>query len=184
MRKSRKHRAGLALSDERISAIAAEDERDRIREAAWNLLSHRARTRSELRQRLLRKGHSAELIEAELEHLAALGHLDDEAFAHALVAARQRGATARGSIALRAELRQRGIEAAVVEASVGLADDAEAIRSAAAKRARSLGELSYPDFRRRLFTFLQRRGFDYELAKSAVTEAWKDLHGEIADEVE
>ena len=175
-------RAGLALPDERIASIAAEDERARATEAAWALLAYRARTRSELRQRLLRKGYGVEAVDAVLERLTALGYLDDAAFARALVSARQRGPSARGSFALRAELRRRGVQGAIAEDSVALADDSAAVQTAAAKRARALSGLPYPDFRRRLFAFLQRRGFDRELAQSAVVAAWTSLHGGVDDE--
>lgn len=70
---------------------------------------------AEVRRRLLGAGYPEPLVEAAVARLLAAGYLDDLAFARAWVAARDR-TRPRGALALRRELRLRGIDDAVVEA--------------------------------------------------------------------
>jgi len=144
-----------------------------ISQAAWRLLSYRLRTREELRRRLLQKGYTQITVEEELARLAHLGYLSDAVFARALVAERQAGGSARGSLALRSELRRRGVARDVAEAALQPEEDASAAAAAAAKKARSLTALPQTTFRRRLGAFLQRRGFGAETVRSAVDSAWR-----------
>jgi len=144
-----------------------------ISQAAWRLLSFRPRTRDELRRRLLQKGYGPAAVEEELTRLSELGYLDDAAFARTLVAERQAGGAARGSLALRSELRRRGVAREIAEAVVEPENDARLVAAVAAKKARLLSELPQAAFRRRLGAFLQRRGFDHETAREAVEAAWR-----------
>ena len=57
---------------------------------AYRLLGHRARSREELRRRLLAKEHDEHAVDEALERLAADGFLDDAAFARSYVADKRR----------------------------------------------------------------------------------------------
>jgi len=70
---------------------------------------------AEVRRRLLGAGFPERLVEAAVARLVAAGYLDDHAFARAWVAARDR-TRPRGVLALRRELRLRGVDDAIVEA--------------------------------------------------------------------
>jgi SOS response regulatory protein OraA/RecX len=81
--------------------------------AAARLLERRARSIAEVRRRLTEAGYPAGLIAGAVERLIELGMLDDEAFARAWVASRDR-AHPRGERALRHELRVKGIAPEIV----------------------------------------------------------------------
>jgi regulatory protein len=89
----------------------------RIREAALRLLAHRARSRGELAARLRRKDFPPRLIRTVLDDFQERGWLDDEAFARSWIRDRLR-LRPRGRRALLAELRRKGVEAAVIEAAL------------------------------------------------------------------
>jgi regulatory protein len=147
-----------------------------IRDAALNLLSYRARTRAELRRRLVVKGFRPARIDVCLDRLQARGLLDDAAVAAAFVRDRLRHRPRTRSLLAR-ELRARGVEAdlavrvvehvldeeAVTEATLAervvqawLSRQGEAVRCALASRDRSAAsEKAY----RRLHGYLARRGF-------------------------
>jgi regulatory protein len=148
-----------------------------VSEAAWRLLSIRVRSRDELRQRLLRKGLAESDVDAELDRLQERGYLDDEAFARSWVATRQSGSAPRGSAMLHAELRSKGIDVGIAREAVAAGDDVAAAAVAARKRAGALTALPRAEFRRRLFRYLQRRGFGYDAARAAVYAAWLDGPG-------
>jgi regulatory protein len=146
-----------------------------ISDAAWRLLSMRSRSRRELQLRLCRRGFEAEDVERELDRLQDLGYIDDDAFARSWVSARQSSSSPRSSRALNAELRLKGVGIEVVRAAIAEVDDLEAALVAAQKPASRLRNLPYPEFCRRLYAHLQRRGFGYETAKQATEAAWRDL---------
>jgi regulatory protein len=188
MQRSRSHTRGSRTADRPSGAAGdagqSDDERVSISESAWRLLAYRARSRQELRDRLLRKGFQLELVDAQLDHLAERGYLDDEAFAQSLVAARQSGSNPRGTRALQFELRQKGVDKEIATAALAAGDDADAAYRAALKRAGTIGELDYREFSRRLLGFLQRRGFGYDVARSAVEGVWQERNGAPVERLE
>jgi len=98
---------------------------------ALRLLAVRPHFRAELRRKLLDKLYDESEVEAALERLAALGHLDDEALA-AAEGERLRQRRALASSAVRAELARKGAPREAIAAAAG-GDDA------ASELARALG---------------------------------------------
>lgn len=139
------------------------------KERALRLLSVRARSREELRTRLLRAGFHPAEIEAALRDLETVGLVDDEHFARELASygRRHRGLGRRGIVA---SLRRAGVDPELAErATADLGDDEEARAvELATRRASRFGSLDPASARRRLFAFLVRRGYDSEVARSAV----------------
>lgn len=85
------------------------DQDIRVRDAALNLISYRARTREELRRRLRQKGFRPARIDLCLDRLQEKGFIDDEAVAAAFVRDRLRHRP-RGRVALTSELRSKGVD--------------------------------------------------------------------------
>ena len=168
-----------------------------VLEAAARFLEVRPRSVEEVRRRLRDAGYRDDLVDGAVERLAALGYLDDAAFARAWVESRDR-ARPRGARALRDELRRMGVAAEDVEAALaareatatGAAEDDSTLRPAAGERApsRSSDEeaaarllarrggplLREADPRRRrakAYSLLARNGFDPDVCRDAVT-AW------------
>jgi len=142
--------------------------------AALRFLEARQRSTSEVRRRLLTHGYRAELVEGCIERLTELEMLDDESFARAWVESRDR-ARPRGERALRQELRTKGIDRAIADATLEERDverpdaDAEAARRLLERHASALARVPDPRARRqRAYALLARNGFDPELA-SALT---------------
>jgi regulatory protein len=145
--------------------------RGTARDRALHLLSFRARSRRELRDRLLRAGYEREEVEEALAGLEAAGLVDDERFADAVV---EHHATVRlaGTRAVRAALLSRGLERDVADRALGgLGDDAGRARELAERRASRLGALSPEVAFRRLVDFLIRRGHSPAVARSAAAAA-------------
>lgn len=148
----------------------------RIRDAALNLLSHRARTRAELRRKLLAKGFRPARVDPCLDRLEARGLVDDEAVAAAFVRDRLRHRP-RGRARLAQELRARGVAATEADHVVEtVLDDEEVTEADLAERVvrewirrqgdATLSALASPTHspereraRRRLRGYLARRGF-------------------------
>jgi len=167
---------GDALSPKGRHRLLDADAEVRVREAALNLLSYRARTRTELKRKLLGKGFHHARVEPCLDRLEQRGLLDDEAVAAAFVRDRIR-LRPRGKIRLTQELRAKGVGHDVAGRVVDevLADEeiteADLVRqvasgwlsrqSAATAEALNQGRRSPASekARRRLQGYLARRGF-------------------------
>ena len=147
----------------------------RVREAALNLLSYRARTRRELLTRLLQKGFDKGKIVACLDRLERRGLLDDSAVAAAFVRDRLRHKP-RGKARLVSELRAKGLDGDTALETIervfedeGASDTEIALQVAEgwARRQgpavltalRSGGGTERQKARRRLHGYLARRGF-------------------------
>ncbi|WP_261574847.1 recombination regulator RecX [Frankia gtarii] len=142
------------------------------REICLRQLATRARSRTELATTLRRRGVADDVAAAVLDRLAAVGLVDDAAFAAAFVssARSQRGL---GRQAIAAELRRRGVQPAMVEAATAVvaAQDEEATaRDLVRRRLRSMDRLPEQARTRRLLAMLMRRGYPPELAIRVVRE--------------
>lgn len=158
---------------ERRARRAAVDDVAEVLDAAARFLEARPRSVAEVRRRLASAGYRRSLVDQAIERLLDLDYLDDEAFARAWVESRDR-AHPRGERALRAELRLKGVEPAIVdrvlaERRAGRDDDLD-VDTAAAERllernARALARVADPRRRReRAYALLARSGFDPSVA--------------------
>jgi regulatory protein len=152
-------------------------------EIAVRFLGTRPRTRWELERRLRKAAASADVITATLERLAAMGYVDDVAFARWWAEQRDRHAP-RGRRMVEAELRQHGIGRDVLDELRGTelseaALDGEELpgtemdRAAVALRSHLRGRPlpTEPKALQRLGAFLLRRGFDPETARGVLRAA-------------
>ncbi|GHB20580.1 regulatory protein RecX [Salinicola rhizosphaerae] len=140
------------------------------REIAIQFLARREYSRAELAQRLSDKGVAAEAVAPALDALSADGLQSDERFAEVFV--RSRIARGQGPVKVRADIRTRGID----DALVGLALEAEApdwqelACHALAKRFDGPG--ATPRERARRERFLAGRGFEFDHVRHAMKYAW------------
>jgi regulatory protein len=139
-------------------------------EAALRFLEARQRSAAEVRVRLVHHGYRPDLVEGCIARLIDLGVLDDAAFAKAWVDSRDR-ARPRGERALRQELRQKGIDRAVVDETIEEREaerpdaDEDAGRRLLERHASALARVPDPRARRqRAYALLARNGFDPEVA--------------------
>lgn len=157
-------RVGDELAAVEVESLGAEADRVEALDAALRHLSWRPRSRAELARHLRDRGHPRPAAEAALRRCEELGYVDDRAFALAFVRDRIR-LRPRGRSRLRAELFARGVDAADAEAAIDAAlaeselAEGDLLRRAAERRARSLSSLDRDTARRRLASYLLRRGF-------------------------
>jgi regulatory protein len=175
-------RRGQMLSDADIERLQAADDVEKAREKALRFLSNRPRSEWEVRQNLLKAGYGDVTIDRVLDRLRSVALVDDAAFARYWIDNRTQFKP-RGAVALRQELRRKGVEREVIDAVLaegGHADDQAAVQAALAKADR-YRQLPRPEFSQKLGAYLARRGFDYETVREAVQAAWQTVH---ADESE
>jgi regulatory protein len=173
---------GQTLTEADIERLQAADDVEQAREKALRFLSNRPRSEWEVRQNLLKAGYGDETIDRVLERLRDVALVDDAAFVRYWLDNRAQFRP-KGEVALRQELRRKGVEREVIDAVLEESEHAEdraALQAALAKAAR-YRQLSQPEFAQKLGAYLARRGFDYETVREAVQAAWQVVH---ADESE
>src|SRR5438270_1850192 len=168
------------LSPEQLEQLRDEEAEQQAVDRALNYLSYRPRSREEVRRYLRRKETPPDIIEAALARLDRLDFVNDRAFASFWIENREQF-NPRGAHALKNELRMKGVEREVVDELVNDEQDEELALRAGRRKALSLINIpgmDFATFRNRLGSFLQRRGFGYEVSKRTVSSLWKELRAE------
>jgi regulatory protein len=166
-------RVGQALTDEKVASLQKEDARETAYLRAMHLLSYRARSEAEIRQRLQKHEVPEAVIEETLERLRAEGFVNDGQFASAWVANRNEFRP-RSKRALAMELKQKGLTEAAIQSALEAADDEALAYEAGRKKVRRLAGLEWQEFRRKLGDFLARRGFSYSVIAPTVKRLWDE----------
>lgn len=169
-------RVGQVLSDEKITQLKQQDEQEVVYLKALHLLEFRPRSEEEIRRKLDKKEISAEVINQVIERLRRNNLVNDEQFAQAWVENRS-AFRPRSRKALQYEMRQKGLSGAAIEQALTNLeiDEEELAYQAALKQSRKLNQLDKMDFRRKMFSFLARRGFSYGTSAPVVERIWKDI---------
>lgn len=163
----------VRLHDEAMAATPYEKTMNR----AFKLLSFKPRSIAELRERLLEKVWAEEaIVDQVIARLIELRYLDDEQFAASYASSRL---TVRplGRTRLRRDLQKKKIPAEVAEQTLNeiYNDQAEEklIDRAVSKRLRLKGPPQSREEVKKLFDYLMRRGFNYQLALRKAHDAAK-----------
>lgn len=173
-------KVGQSLTAQELAAWQTAAALDDARTAMYAMLARRAHSRKELAQKLRRKGFAADIIEQALADADARRLIDDHAFAESFVRRRLRQ-TQLGARKLQAELYQKGVSRHIVARALSDAEqDADALCQAAAeKKWKTLQK--EPDAqkrRRKLFDFLLRRGFEWDVIQRATAPLLRALDAE------
>ncbi len=163
-------RVGQVLSDEEIDRLKERDNVEKAVGYGMNLLSYRPRSEAEIRRRMRRKDYEAHAIDEAVERLKRADLVDDRAFARYWVDNRFRFKP-RGRAILRKELWQKGLNDQIIDETLEDYDEEDAIDRAAEAGIRRLRRHDSTAFRRKLNSYLRRRGFPYHLINPIVEEA-------------
>jgi len=140
-----------------------------LRAYAYRLLGRREYSVFELRQRLLQKWTAAReveaLVEELLEALVTENLLSDERFAESFV--RSRVARHQGPLKIRAALRQKGVDEALVSAELAARSERWADLAAEWLERQHAGPVDFAT-RGKLYRRLANRGFSHDQAMEAV----------------
>lgn len=175
-------RIGQQLSEQEIEELRAIDLRSRGYNRALRFLAVRPRSQLEVRRNLqaYRPKDGRRLAASQIEWIIAglreRQYLDDREFARFWVEQRNRFRPI-APRALRYELRQKGVDDSVAQAAIDeLSDATSACEAAARSRLYRWQEETNPaHFRSKVGGFLQRRGFDWEVARDVIDRIWQEL---------
>ena len=160
------------LSDSEVKELALTEVSGKCYNAAIRLLSYRPRSEAEIRTRLSQR-FDGEIIDGVILRLREGQMVDDTAFALYWIEEREYFSP-RGKRLLKVELTRKGIDSEVIDEVLDGIDDNEYAYRAAQKKGRSLIKEDCETFKRKLGSFLIRRGFGYETVNSTSERLWQE----------
>lgn len=167
--------AGDEIDDATLDALRAQDTLAGARLAAQRLLAVRPRSRHELVTRLRLRRVPPEVIATIVDELEGEGLLDDARFARAWIDGRLAHRPS-GAVRLRAELRQKGVDRAVIDDVIATrlipADEAALAREVARALVGRYRSVDRKTAFRRLAGALARRGFSTSVISQTLAEVF------------
>jgi regulatory protein len=167
------------ISDNRFSSLIKENRLFHIKQRAFRYLGRRQHSTSELRIKLKQKGYETELINEVLKDLKNKKYLDDTEFAKMFVEEKVK-LKLWGDQKLRSELIKRGIKPDIISDVLlnTISDDDKvnnlmtvALKKYDTLRNRKLGK---DVIKKKLITFLNSRGYNYDVIKEVCDELIKE----------
>ena len=141
--------------------------------AAYHYLSYRPRSEGEIRQWLHRHGFADEVAEQTIIKLREQNLSDDFAFARFWKENRL-SFRPKSKRLIKKELRDKKVAAEIIEQVTEDIDDEAIAYKLGSNRISALAHLDYPDFYRRLSSYLAYRGFGYEVIKHTAALVWRE----------
>lgn len=160
-------RKGQVLAKSEIAALKDEGIISKAFERSLRYLASRPRTVQEIRRKLKEKDTPEDAIDAVIERLEKFGYVNDAEFARLWIRDRSEFSP-RGPMALRSELRSKGISQNIIDEALNDLGTTELAMQAARKKLRSLRGLDQFTFRKKLSGFLGRRGFRYDTIREVI----------------
>jgi len=141
--------------------------------AAYHYLSYRPRSEGEIRHWLHRRGFANEVAEKIIAKLREQNLSDDFAFAQFWTGNRL-SFRPKSKRLIKKELRDKKVAAEIIEQVTKDIDDEAIAYKLGSSRVVTLAHLDYPDFYRRLSSYLAYRGFSYEIIKHTAALVWQE----------
>lgn len=146
---------------------------DTAKKVALRFIAYRPRSESEVRSRLL-KSFSVPVVDTVISELLRLSVIDDVQFAKLWCSSRE-SLNPKSAKAIKQELISRGIsESNAIFAVKGL-DDFDTAMRIGRKYLKRLAGRPYNQFTRRLYGYLQRRGFSHSLILETSSILWTEM---------
>lgn len=156
-----------------IDRLKKADEYDTAYFRALFFLKFRPRSRYEIQRYLKDKNFLSDTVTATIRRLEAAGHLNDLDFARLWVENRMR-CKPKGMIALRGELKEKGIAEEIIQTVLADLDEKQAAWAAVLPKLYHWNKLEKEEFKKKMVGYLTRRGFRYSLCSDIFEQAWAE----------
>jgi regulatory protein len=164
---------GYEISATALSRLSEASRFQQALDRALHFLEYRSRSEKEISDRLRRYGYSLEICRRAVALLRSRKLLDDRAFAESWRDGRNHS-NPRSYRMLKKELLAKGVNRETAETVAGEVDDEASALKVARKSASALKRLEYREFREKLGSYLQRRGFNYDVINKTVKRIWQE----------
>lgn len=168
-------KVGMSVSGEELSQMQLESEKQTALDRALTHITATMKTERDVRDFLKKKGYLADVVDYVVEKMREYGFINDEAYAKSYT---ERAAKRKGAKLIRMELRQKGVSDEEIEGALQGVSAEQEEESAAQLLARYLrGKELGQDTLKKAYRFLLSKGFDYEIAKQALSRYGEEQEG-------
>lgn len=161
-------KVGQIVSEERLTEIQLESEKNTAFDKALTHLSATRKTEKQIREYLTKKGYLPAVIDYVTEKLRSYNFLNDSEYAEAYV---ESVAKRKGGRLIRMELRGKGVSDSEIDAALeerlGSDREEEAVKEILQKYMR--GKDADKTTMQKAYRYLMGKGFDYDVAKAALS---------------
>lgn len=165
---------GQELSDEVIAELLARDAEEIAYQKSIHFIGYRVRTTAEVEKHLKNKGIEPDTIDQVVRRLEKNGLLNDKQFAEMWVDNRNEFRP-RSHRLLISELKKKGVNNEIIQSVIEkTTPEDELAYFAAQKRLTRYEHLDRQDFRKKLGSYLARRGFSYSTINPIITQIWDE----------
>ena len=171
----------MKLHPESAKLFEVDEAVEKAKSYAMRLLSNRAYTRKEIKDKLTGRDYSQHAVDETLDTLDRLNLVDDEQFARRFAQERLRLKPS-GRMVLARDLKRRGIPVQVIDSVLDeLLEDVDvaavALELMMGRKKRYRG-LTRDKALGRMYGFLGRRGFDSSIARDVAHRVWAEIEDE------
>jgi Uncharacterized protein conserved in bacteria len=142
-------------------------------DAAYRYLTYRPRSEAEIKLWLHQRGFADEVMEKVITRLKEQNLIDDFAFAQFWKDNRL-SFNPKSKRLIQRELKGKKVAREIIEQATKDIDDESNAYRIGCSRMHALAHLDYPDFHRRLSSYLGYRGFTYEIIKDIIARLWRE----------
>lgn len=169
---------GDQLTQKKIDEILKSEQKRKAKEIALNYLSYRARSEKEIKDKLKKKEFPETITDEVLSDLKRLNLVDDFEFACLWIKDRLEHKP-KGERVLKLELFKKGIKKEIMEKALRefyppKTEEVEIAKGLVKKREKRYKNLDKRVAQKRIFDFLLRRGFSYDVAREALSD-WGEM---------
>jgi regulatory protein len=157
---------GCEISDEKISKLRQKHNRFEAYTRSIKYISYRQRSQKEVEQYLTGRHYPSEIIADTITRLTDEKLLNDKVFAQSWINSRNKFKP-RAKTALRFELLQKGVDKGIIDTVLADVDDEMLARTIVERKLGQWCKLNRKDAKVKIFNYLRRRGFNYEISMSA-----------------
>ena len=163
---------GKEIDREELEEIVLETETAKAKDYAKLLLSYRERSPKEIEDRLKKRGYSEEAIQKTVSDLTEVGLLDRKRFAKMWIKERLEF-SGKGKRLVTLELLQKGLKKEEIEEAFENSDfdELEIAKRVAERYLSHLKDTDPLKQRKKLYDFLARRGFSFEIIGEILNES-------------
>lgn len=161
-------KVGQIVSEERLTEIQLESEKNTAFDKALTNLSATRKTEKQIREYLTKKGYLPAVIDYVTEKLRSYNFLNDGEYAEAYV---ESAAKRKGGRLIRMELRGKGVSDGEIDAALEerLGSDREEEAAKEILRKYMRGKETDKTTMQKAYRYLMSKGFDYDVAKAALS---------------
>ena len=165
---------GDQLSQQKVQDLKNNDLTEGAYQRALNFLSYRSRSEQEIRLNLSKHEIPEEINIEVLDKLRQSSLVDDRALASNWIENRAQFKP-RGKRALTSELIQKGVSREIIEEELKHVDEQELALRCARGRISRYQNLDQENYHKKMYAYLNRRGFPYQIIKDTVQEIWQEI---------